>query len=96
MFICEICKSIVPPSTPATRFVVETRNTIYPPRKETHIFRRNGRLVKQDDPGGRGTEIVKEMIVCPECARKQLFRETSPDPLMLFEKTDLTCLPIKH
>jgi hypothetical protein len=70
MFICEICKSIVAPSTPATRLVVETRNTTYPFRKDAHIFRRDGKLVKQDDPGGSGTEIVKEVIVCPECARK--------------------------
>jgi hypothetical protein len=76
MFICEMCKSIVPPSTPATRLVVETRNVTYPFRKDAHIFRRNGRLVKQDDPGGRGLEIVKEVSVCPECAHK--YQEEHP------------------
>ena len=50
---CEKCKATQPHGTPSNRIVVETREKVYPRRG--------------DDPGGKGFETVREMVVCPEC-----------------------------
>jgi hypothetical protein len=68
MYRCHLCKVCVPPRTPATRIPLELRERHYPPRPDAHQVRRNGKLVAVDDPGGVGTEIVREVIVCPSCA----------------------------
>lgn len=55
---CQKCRSTQPHGTPSNRVVVETREKVYPPRKQG-----NG----ADDPGGKGHETVREMVVCPAC-----------------------------
>ncbi|MCP4348384.1 MAG: hypothetical protein GY795_23095 [Desulfobacterales bacterium] len=65
MYKCEICKKSVPPSTPATRLVVKTRKTGYPLRKDAHKYKKG----RRDDLGGVGTEIVREILACPQCSK---------------------------
>jgi hypothetical protein len=71
MYRCEFCSAIVPPHTPSHRVIVETRPTVYSPRREVHVFQRKRKKQKRDDPGGRGIEIAREKVACPSCAAKQ-------------------------
>lgn len=69
MYRCEICKNVVPPNTPATRIVVETRAATYPYRPNANRLVKKGKEKKKpDDPGGNGREIVRECLACPRCA----------------------------
>jgi hypothetical protein len=72
MYRCEICKNVVPANTPITRITAETRAVTYPYRPEANrkITKGSGKL-KPHDPGGRGFEIVRELIACPDCAGKR-------------------------
>jgi len=70
MYRCDVCDSIVPPNTSSITIVVETRPREYPQRSKAHwIPPANGGKGKWiDDPGGAGTEIVRELRVCAPCA----------------------------
>jgi hypothetical protein len=69
MYRCEVCKSVVPAHTPTHRVVAETRPATYPHRREAnHPVKKKDRMVKPDDPGGQGMEIVRELVMCPRCA----------------------------
>jgi hypothetical protein len=72
MYRCEICKNVVPANTPTARITAETRAVTYPYRPEANrkITKGAGKL-KPHDPGGRGFEIVRELIACPDCAGKR-------------------------
>ena len=64
MYVCEDCGQQVPARTPATRVVVQTVITRHPPR--THRLRGEARA--REDRGGEGSQIVRELHVCPACA----------------------------
>ena len=70
MYRCDVCDSLVPPNTPSITIIVETRPRDYPHRGKAHwIPPTNGGKGKWiDDPGGAGTEIVRELRVCAACA----------------------------
>jgi hypothetical protein len=72
MFVCEVCGSVAPPRTRSHRIVVETRATVHPPRSDAHWHppRAGGKGKWVDDPGGRGTQIVRELRACESCATK--------------------------
>lgn len=61
MFRCSKCGTPRPAYESPVRRVVETRAKNYPFRKYAH---RDG----NDDPGGQGTEIVREEVLCSDCA----------------------------
>ncbi|GGR20577.1 hypothetical protein GCM10008957_36160 [Deinococcus ruber] len=83
MFNCQLCGRTVPLHTPVQRVVLETRPKSYPPReniyppvpaegakgsrKNRSKKARSARL-KRNDPGGQGSEIVREVLSCAECA----------------------------
>lgn len=68
MFTCGICKKVSEPWEKAARVVVETREKIYPSRKGVHYFiDRSGVEQTRDDPGGRGQEIVREVLAHEKC-----------------------------
>lgn len=74
MFRCQLCQRVVPPRTPQ-RAILQTRPKKYPYRSMANTFVRTNDVGKRkvfhtDDPGGEGQEIVKELIVCPDCAAK--------------------------
>jgi hypothetical protein len=52
--------------------VIETRPADYParPRAHWHPPRAGGKGKWVDDPGGSGTEIVRELRACEPCAAK--------------------------
>lgn len=65
MFKCGICKQSSSAREKVRRVVVETRNAVYPRIHDAHYYKdREGTWRKKDDPGGVGTEIVREMLIC--------------------------------
>jgi hypothetical protein len=75
MFRCQLCQCVVPPRTAAQQVVLKRRKKRYPYRSAANTFFRineNGKRKEHqtDDPGGEGEEIVKEMLVCPDCAAR--------------------------
>ena len=69
MFRCQQCQSCVGPNVKSVRVVVQARAVSYPARPEVNRVKRRGRVKWLDDPGGRGTEAVRELTLCPRCAR---------------------------
>jgi hypothetical protein len=71
MYRCDVCGKPVEPGIPALKRVVETRERTYPSRSEAggrpQEPKGKGRRSK-GDPGGAGHEIVKEQLMCAECA----------------------------
>ncbi len=47
---------------------METRVIQHPYRKGAGVRMVDGKPKKYDDPGGTGTQIVREQVVCPACA----------------------------
>jgi hypothetical protein len=82
---------VVPPGTRAQRVALETREKLYPVRKQVNRdVMRNGKIVKVvrgdkqvpvglDDPGGRGEEIVREALACPACAAAAVAPGSCPE-----------------
>lgn len=64
MFDCGVCGTTTKPGEKAVHQVVETRAVVYPYRTAAHPIRRDK---PKDDPGGKGIEIVREVLVCPRC-----------------------------
>jgi len=70
MFQCGICKEQSKPGQKAHHIVVEQRAVTYPPRQQAHLYKdAMGKWMKRDDPGGQGTEIVREVLAHEKCAR---------------------------
>jgi hypothetical protein len=74
MYRCEKCNEVAPAGARAVRVVAEQREASFPRRSQVftvRVLKPNGRLkkLKQDDPGGRGLQIVRELKVCPPCAQ---------------------------
>lgn len=67
MYRCHLGDVVVPANTPSHRKVVETRRRRYPFREKANHFMKDGRPKTTDDPGGTGSEIVREVLVCPSC-----------------------------
>ena len=70
MYKCEKCQNVVPAKTKAHRVVIETRKKRYPKRERANKIKEDGKVKHIDDPGGMGYETVREIIVCPDCAKK--------------------------
>ena len=75
MFRCQICQAVVPPKTATQKIVVKSRPKEYAARGSDPRERPYGRRFAPQprrpyDKGGEGTEIVQELAVCPECAKK--------------------------
>ncbi len=73
MYRCDVCDRVVPANTPCNRITIETREVEYPRRDDAHwVPPDNGGKGKWiDDPGGRGTEIVRKVRACPSCAAEK-------------------------
>ena len=73
MFRCQLCQCVVPPRTPCQHLVLKRRSKEYPYRSRANSFLRTSDTGKRkeyhtDDPGGKGQEVVQEVIVCSACA----------------------------
>jgi hypothetical protein len=70
-FICGLCAVYTKPGEKAFRVIVETREKIYPYREGANVFvprDEPGKKIIKDDLGGKGREIVKEVLACAPCA----------------------------
>jgi len=78
MYRCEMCGQSSEPGAPIIRRVVATRERDYPQREQKT---RKGTI---RDPGGYGTETVKEAALCSECALRvtygEPFKAWKPEP----------------
>jgi hypothetical protein len=70
MFRCQLCWCAVGPRTAAAHLVVEKRARRYSLRTRANLVVRKHKKHHTDDPGGNGQEIVREVLVCPACARR--------------------------
>lgn len=69
MYRCKQCHRVVPPGKPAAKCVVETRERVYTPRGDANPRGEDDRRSRsRQDPGGSGREIVREELLCEECA----------------------------
>lgn len=97
MFRCQMCNTVVPPNTRSTKIVVATRSRTYEPRGQDPRERRGGprsfrgrrgpRKRKPYDKGGEGSEIVRELSVCPGCAAEQV--DVAPEHVHIPPALDL-------
>lgn len=62
MFRCEKCKQISASGESPVRVIAETRKKVYPERPEAMKRGRGFTLRWVADPGGTGTEIVREEL----------------------------------
>ena len=83
MFRCQICEKVVEPGVRAAKLVVQTRPKTYEPRgrqPDARGFRSRGprRSTRGGnyDKGGEGREIVREVMVCPDCEAQHAPTET--------------------
>ena len=69
MYRCEICKRVVKANTPCEKVVTEKRMFNHPSRPGAfkQWDEEKERWFKIPDPGGVGTQIVKEINACPDC-----------------------------
>ena len=63
MFICRKCGTLIGPKVSMNKVVVKTEAKDHPARKYLH------KGLEVTDPGGTGTQIVKEEGCCKECAK---------------------------
>ncbi len=73
MYRCDLCASVVPANTACNRLTIETREVEYPRRERVYLRPPEPPATKWrwvDDPGGRGTAIVREVNACPGCAER--------------------------
>jgi len=82
LYRCHVCDVVVPANTPSHRKVVETRRRRYPFREKAHHFMKDGRSKTTDDPGGVGSEIVREVLVCPSCFEEPSTAEDCGPPVL--------------
>lgn len=64
MFVCQQCRRQTQPGEKAHMLVLETRVHVHPAR--SYLVRGDPRT--RTDPGGSGTQIVRELRVCGACA----------------------------
>ena len=67
MYICGKCEKVSAERQTPTRVVVERREKVYPYRAKANKL--PGGIFK-DDPGGKGWEIVREVLMCLFCAKQ--------------------------
>lgn len=79
MFYCESCGRLQAPQTPSTAVPTVTRTVTFAPRSgalpglpQTKGGKRvrTRHAPRRDDPGGTGTQIVRQIRVCPVCAQQ--------------------------
>jgi len=82
MFRCDVCGCVAPPRTPCNRITIETRPVEYPRRPDAHwqLPKAGGQGKWVDHPGGIGTQIIREVRACLDCAARLRARESKEHP----------------
>lgn len=79
MYRCELCNRVSRPGDRAMKVVLERRPAEYPSRSKAQRARSGRRSKFQDDPGGAGYEIAKEVIACAACAQEYRAKEAAEE-----------------
>ena len=75
MYICKNCYSVISANQPSFNFPIEKRTKRYPKRIKANLYIDDkGKEKLVDDPGGIGSEIVREIQVCKTCFDKLKLR----------------------
>jgi hypothetical protein len=69
MYRCDSCGRLAAPRVRSHRVVIETRDVIHPRRPNAQPVPGKPRKLWRDDPGGTGTQVVREIACCPGCLR---------------------------
>ncbi len=84
MFRCQKCDTVVPAGIRSHKIVLQTRTREYEsrgpdPSERRRFSRGRGPRTKKQkyDRGGHGTEIVREIMVCPKCAQEHAEQEAA-------------------
>lgn len=80
MFRCQMCEKVSGSGTKSNKIVVASRTREYRGNIEDFPQRRFGRFReprKPRDRGGKGSEIVKELMVCGTCAEVHQKKEAA-------------------
>ena len=84
MFRCEICGQVAPSGARAKRVVLVSRPKSYSTRGGNEGFQRRFRGPRpprqEYDKGGKGHEIVREVLACGRCAEQVETRLEAPLP----------------
>ncbi|MFP2930751.1 hypothetical protein ACLESO_37250 [Pyxidicoccus sp. 3LG] len=83
MYRCQSCQKSVGPRVPCHRVTVATRLTRFPARPTCQRYSEDGRTKWMDDPGGTGTQIVRELQVCSDCAASR--QRSRPTPVRILK-----------
>jgi hypothetical protein len=68
MYRCQSCQKSVGPRVSSQLVTVATRLTEFPARPSTQRYAQARRVKWNDDPGGTGLQIARELRVCAACA----------------------------
>ncbi|MGD8609289.1 MAG: hypothetical protein PVH21_18465 [Myxococcales bacterium] len=79
MYRCELCNRVSRPGDRAVKVVLERRPAEYPSRSKAQRARSGRRSKFQDDPGGAGYEIAKEVVTCAACAQEYRAKEAAQE-----------------
>lgn len=79
MYRCELCNRVSRPGDRAMKTVLDRRPAEYPSRSKAQRARSGRRSKFQDDPGGAGYEIAKEVIACTVCAQEHQAKEAAAE-----------------
>lgn len=61
---------VVSPHTCVRPLVLNRRTGHYPARPKANLVVRDGKKHHTEDPGGKGQEAIREVLVCPACASR--------------------------
>jgi hypothetical protein len=68
MYRCALCEVAVSAKVRSLKRVVESKPVVYPRREGVNRVIVRGKVHWNDDPGGQGSRIVREVLVCRACA----------------------------
>lgn len=72
MFNCGLCGKTSKAGERAVRVITEQRWATYPKQVNVyHYWDLEGKEIWKDDPGGQGSQIVREVLAHKDCADKE-------------------------
>jgi hypothetical protein len=84
MYRCQLCQKVAPAGTRPTKMVVETRAKEYEARGRAPRESRGPSRFREPpgpyDRGGAGRETVKELTLCPDCAKRVAEEQAAQAP----------------
>jgi hypothetical protein len=77
MYRCKLCNRVSRPGERASKVVTERRPAEYPSRGKAQRKSVGRRSKLDDDPGGAGYQIAKEIVACSTCAEEARVKQAA-------------------